>query len=398
VRSFKYPFKSISVILPTVLIFITCALAAAQSSGLPDESPTPSPDPVQRRIERARALAAAHQLPLAANELENVRASAKDPMLRSVASLMLLGIYLEEGNYGRSQAILEETYQARAAQGDESIRNYFATAGQAINGVRSHLDRYRSWGINTGDKGLPPEVVNDLDRVRGLLERMVAQAKEIAKEDGRAYEALALQEDVLGIRLAIARDNDDRVKWQSEYVAAREKLASTQVQVASLGRPPALGVVASKIPNPFATPKASEQAPAQSDASQQPGTQNTPTTSPTPSPAPSPSPVESGRAAGTPAPDTAEPKLISTGSLSGRESKRVTPVYPQIAKSAGIAGTVRVFGIVDEHGKLWVTSSEGPTVLRPAAEEAARQWAFPPTLVAGKVVRVAGYLDFEFKQ
>ena len=107
-----------------------------------------------RRIERARALAAAHQLPAAAAELENIRASANDVTLRNVTTLMLLGIYLEDGNYGRSQSLLEETFQTRAAQKDESIRTYFAAAGQTINGIRSHLARYRSYGINPGDDEL----------------------------------------------------------------------------------------------------------------------------------------------------------------------------------------------------------------------------------------------------
>jgi hypothetical protein len=52
---------------------------------------------------------------------------------------------------------------------------------------------------------------------------------------------------------------------------------------------------------------------------------------------------------------------------------------------------------VDENGKVWVTNSEGPSLLRKAAEEAAKNWMFPPTLVSGKPVRVAGYLDFDFK-
>jgi TonB family protein len=397
VRSFKYLFKNVHVILPTVLILITSVFAAAQSPAPMDPYPAaPVPDPLQIRIERARALAAAHQLPLAANELENVRASVKDLTLRNVATQMLLGVYLEEGNYGRTQALLDETFRNRAAQNDESIRTYFAMAGQAINGVRSHLDRYRIWGINTGAAGLPPEVISDLDRVRGLLERMLAQAKEIANEDGRTYEALALLEDVLGIRLAIARDNSDRDKWQTEYVAAREKLASSQIQVALLGRPPSLGSVTSKIPNPFTQPVAANST--ISGETTPKDAKNTTTSDSQAPAASSPSPTETGRAAGTPQSDAAEPKLISAGSLSGRETSRVTPDYPQIAKRAGIAGTVRVFGIVDENGKLWVTSSEGPTVLRNAAEEAARRWLFTPTIVAGRVVRVAGYLDFEFKQ
>jgi outer membrane biosynthesis protein TonB len=62
-----------------------------------------------------------------------------------------------------------------------------------------------------------------------------------------------------------------------------------------------------------------------------------------------------------------------------------------------VSGTVRVFAIVDENGKVWVTNSEGPTLLRRAAEDAAKGWVFLPTLVSGKPVRIAGYIDFDFK-
>jgi hypothetical protein len=36
-------------------------------------------------------------------------------------------------------------------------------------------------------------------------------------------------------------------------------------------------------------------------------------------------------------------------------------------------------------------------ILRQAAEDAARAWSFAPPLVDGKMVRLAGYLDFDFK-
>ncbi|HTG85392.1 MAG TPA: TonB family protein, partial [Pyrinomonadaceae bacterium] len=88
---------------------------------------------------------------------------------------------------------------------------------------------------------------------------------------------------------------------------------------------------------------------------------------------------------------------ITTGSLSGKESKRVTPVYPAMARTHNVTGTVRVFAIVDENGKVWITNSEGPIMLRAAAEEAARNWTFPPSTSNGKPVRFAGYLDFDFK-
>jgi TonB family protein len=341
-------------------------LAVGQSTGSTEDA---SVNPILRRIERARALAAVHQLQAAAAELENIRASTNDITLRNVTTLMLVGIYLEEGNYGRPQSLLEETFQKRAAQKDESLRTYFAAAGQTINGIRSHLARYRSYGINPSEPGLPDEANADLERVRGLLERVIAQATEISKEAGRSYDALALQEDVLGIRLSLARDDDDRAKWQTEYLTAREKMASSQIQVASLGRSPALDAVTNRIPNPFATKPAETQSP---DPSVQ-----------APPPAANPS--------------APEPQLITTGSLNGRETKRVTPVYPPQAKTNNISGTVRVFAIVDENGKIWITNSEGPTLLRRAAEEAARGWAFPPSTFGGKPVRLAGYLDFDFK-
>jgi len=370
--SFFYFRPYIHVILPTVLLLIATVSAAGQSTSTSEDASTANP--VLRRIERARALAAAHQLQAAAAELENIRASANDVTVRNVTTLMLLGIYLEDGNYGRSQSLLEETFQIRAAHKDESIRTYYAAAGQTINGIRSHLARYRSYGINPGETNLPVEANTDLDRVRGLLERLIAQATEISKEQGRSYDALALQEDVLGIRLSLARNDDDRAKWQTEYLMAREKMASSQIQIAALGRSPALDAVTNRIPNPFATKPAAPAETTDTTAVQTPPV--TATTSTTAGP---------------------EPQLVSAGSLSGRETKRVLPVYPAAAKSRNFSGTVRVFAIVDENGKIWTTNSEGPALLRTAAEEAARAWIFPPSTFAGKPVRIAGYIDFEFK-
>ena len=369
-RSFSFFRSYIHGVLPTALILITAGFALGQATGSSENAP--AVNPVLRRIERARALAAVHQLQTAAVELENVRASVNDATLRNAATLMLLGIYLEDGNYGRSQSLLEETFVNRGAQKDESIRTYFAAAGQTLNGIRTHLARYRSYGINPSDTNLPAEANTDLERVRGLLERVIAQAQEISKEAGRAYDALALQEDVLGLRMSIAKNEDDHVKWQTEYLTAREKMASSQAP--SLGRSQALNAVTNRIPNPFATKPETASA--------------------------NPQPAPAQTAAALPSTSTApatEPQLVTAGALSGRETKRVAPKYPPNAKSHNIMGTVRVFAIVDENGKIWVTNSEGPTLLRAAAEEAARDWIFPPSTFNGKPARIAGYLDFEFK-
>lgn len=380
-RAFSQLRPYVHAILPTVLILITTGFAVGQTTGASEE--VPAVNPAMRRIERARALAAVHQLQAAATELENVRASVNDVTLRNVTTLMLLGIYLEDGNYGRSQALLEEAFAGRAAQKDESIRTYFAAAGQTLNGIRAHLARYRSYGINPSDAELPPEASADLDRVRILLERVVAQAKEISTEAGRSYDALALQEDVLGIRLSLSRDDEDRARWQTEYLLAREKMASAGSQVQTLGRSSALNAITARIPNPFANQKTTAESP--SPVIGTPG-------SGTPAATSTPTPILSSTASAA-----AEPQLVSTGSLSGRETKRVTPVYPATARSHNVTGTVRVFAIIDENGKIWITSSEGPTLLRQAAEEAARGWVFPPSTFAGKPARLAGYLDFDFK-
>ena len=375
-RSFYRNRPYVHAILPTILLLIAPVLAAAQSTGSSEDAAAATANSTLNRIERARALAAVHQLQAAATELENVRASVRDVTLKNVATLMLLGIYLEDGNYGRSQSLLEEAFQQRAAQKDESIRTYFAAAGQTVNGIRSHLTRYRSFGLNPSDTDLPPEANTDLERIRGLLERVIAQANDISKEQGRNYDALALLEDVLGVRLSLARSDDDRARWQTEFLTARERMAAAQTQVASLGRSPALDAMTSRIPNPFAGPKTDAQ------TASAPATQTAP-----------PGTATAAQAT-TPA---AEPQLISTGSLSGRETKRVTPNYPSAAKTHNVTGTVRVFAIIDENGKVWITNSEGPMLLRQAAEEAAKAWTFAPPNVGGKPVRLAGYLDFEFK-
>jgi hypothetical protein len=127
-RSFYLYRPYINAILPTFLLLITPVFAVAQSTGSPEDATSSAANASLNRIERARALAAVHQLQAAATELENVRASAKDVALRNVATLMLIGIYLEDGNYGRSQTLLEEAFASRAVHKDESMRTYFATA------------------------------------------------------------------------------------------------------------------------------------------------------------------------------------------------------------------------------------------------------------------------------
>ena len=340
-----------------------------QPAAQPSADPTRSAEALRIKIERARALIAAHRLDTAASELESVRATAQDKAFRNIASIMLMNVYLEEGNYGRAEALLEENFQARAAQKDESLGNYFALAGQAVNGARTHLARYRAFGISTAGANLPAEAVTDLNRLRSLLERMIAQAKEIS--NGRAaYDSLSLLEDVLGLRLSLAKDDEDQSKWQGEFANAREALASSQTQIASLGGIPPLRPGRTTAAGPVATSPYSTKRPSDSTldlASAQPSNEK-----------------------------PGQPENSDAGSLNAFATKKVVPKYPPIAKQSGATGLVRVYVIVEGGKVIAVSRSEGPILLRQAAEDAARQWSFQSVSIEGRPTRLSGYIDFSF--
>jgi TonB family protein len=374
------PSRGVPRLLKVLLLFGLLFSFSPALNGQQASDGANSLEQIQSRIARARALIAAHRLETAASELESVRAATQDYAVRNITSIMLMSVYLEEGNYGRAEALLEENYQGRYAQKDESLGTYFALAGQAVNGARTHLARYRSFGINTSDANLPAEAVSDLNRLRSLIERMIAQAKEIAN-GRRAYDSLSLLEDVLGIRLSLAKDSEDQAKWEAEYASAREVLASSQTQIASLGGIPALRPAQSAVnkitsPSPYSTKKVSE-APLEIKAPEK----------------------DAGSAEQQPSSDTKsdEPLVSDAGSLNAKATKKVLPRYPAIAKDSGAAGLVRVHVIVDETGKvIAVSRSEGPMLLRSAAEEAARQWSFEGISSDGRPLRLSGYIDFTF--
>jgi TonB family protein len=339
-------------------------------------------EPDQGRIERAKALMAAHQLDTAATELESVRAASKDQALRNITSVMLMNVYLEAGNYMRAEALLEESFKSDAGRNEDSLRAYFALAGQAINGARGHLSRYRSFGINVADANLQPEAANDLNRLRALIERMVAQAKTIASEL-KAYDSLSLLEDVLGLRLALAKDAEDQATWSTEYSSVREVLASSQTQVASLGAMPVLPPRKTSAPAGNATTQSQSESNHVADTLSVEQQSDQPVAGPNLGPNPT---TASGTATS-----------IDKGSLNAIASRRVMPRYPAVARQMGMAGMVRVFVIIDENGKvIEVPKTDGPAILRTAAESAARQWVFAPSLSQGQPVRVSGYIDFNF--
>jgi TonB family protein len=88
---------------------------------------------------------------------------------------------------------------------------------------------------------------------------------------------------------------------------------------------------------------------------------------------------------------------INGGNIGGKAINKVQPVYPPIAKAAGAEGTVRVEVTVDEQGNVASANAlDGHPLLRQAAVDAARQWAFSPTKLQGQPVKIRGFITFNF--
>jgi TonB family protein len=374
--------------------FLSLGFILATTIGICAQTPTDA-DAAMKRVARARALAASHNLVAATTELDQIITSTTDDAIRDVARIMLMNIYLEEANYTKADALLVETFQARSAQKESSIRSYFALAGQTINGARAHMERYRTFGINVSDADLPPEAVNDLDKLRLLLELVVEQAKEINKEGAKRPDAAALLEDTAGVRTALARSEQDRQQWQREIALARESLAATETRITSIAK------ASTSTPAPTGAPNARNSSanrtvtpPAQAPSSRPSNTNPesrpaTPTTSQRQNDA-------HGSTQSTGAVAQAA-RLTNVGSLVDRATQKVSPNYPQIARSAHVSGIVTVYLEIDETGTVvTVQRTDGPQLLRQAAADAARKWKFKPTLVDGQPVRVSGFINFNF--
>ncbi|HEX7315578.1 MAG TPA: energy transducer TonB [Pyrinomonadaceae bacterium] len=375
-----------------------------------DAQPTPTPDPgaaeaeaVQKRLSRARALAAIGKLAAAATELENLRTTTKDESVRDVSRLLLMAIFVEMPDYQRAAALLEEAFKARPANraNDAATQFYFALAGQTVNAVRTHLERYRSFGVNVSDTSeLPGDAAGDIEHLRGLLEHVVAQARTLHAEQlkggndsARGLDAAALLEDAATVRLRISRHDQDRARWQTEVSEARQHLFSSETRIASISAIPAAR------PTPPPTVPASRSA-----ATAAPTNNAKKNAAPPPSePRTNAAPANTAPAQSTAQPNASAPEgradnaPVAVGSLVGKSKSRSSPSYPTLARTARVTGNVTVFLVVNEKGDVEsVIRAEGPQQLQQAAIEAARRWKFNQTVIDGKPVRVTGYLVFNF--
>lgn len=77
--------------------------------------------------------------------------------------------------------------------------------------------------------------------------------------------------------------------------------------------------------------------------------------------------------------------------------KKVTPVYPPLAKQARVQGTVRFTVIIAKEGTIQnMQLVSGHPLLVPSATEAVRQWEYKPTLLNGNPVEVITQIDVNY--
>lgn len=90
-------------------------------------------------------------------------------------------------------------------------------------------------------------------------------------------------------------------------------------------------------------------------------------------------------------------KPVSGGILNGKAVSLPPPQYPDVARRSRVAGTVEVEVVIDTSGKVISAKAvKGPPMLFQAAEQAARNARFLPTLLSGQPVKTSGVINYTF--
>jgi periplasmic protein TonB len=92
-----------------------------------------------------------------------------------------------------------------------------------------------------------------------------------------------------------------------------------------------------------------------------------------------------------PPPPAATPNRIKVGGdvQSASLVERVTPEYPDIAKSAHVSGTVTLHAIISKDGSIQkLEYVSGPPLLMASAMRAVKEWRYRPTMLNGQPVEV----------
>jgi protein TonB len=80
---------------------------------------------------------------------------------------------------------------------------------------------------------------------------------------------------------------------------------------------------------------------------------------------------------------------IDPGELQKHLEQSVAPVYPEVARKAGIEGDVVLRTYVSSNGRVTgLKAVSGPPLLTRAAIEAVRQWRYQPVMINGRPTNV----------
>ena len=101
-----------------------------------------------------------------------------------------------------------------------------------------------------------------------------------------------------------------------------------------------------------------------------------------------------------PAPEPPKPttQRVTSIVLNSKAVNIPQPIYPAIAKHAGIQGPVNIQILVDEQGKVISAQvMSGSPMLSPAARDAAMRARFTPTTLNGVPVKIQGVITYNFR-
>jgi protein TonB len=409
------------------------------------------------RVTKAKAFIAVKNYNAAIYELEGIRREINDATVHSVVNVMLMNCYLEQGDYKRAQAFLNELFKAQTANKPNAAQHYFAVAAQVVKGARSQQERYKSLGLMMNDRNLTPDAIADVEKMRETVEIVITQSKTITADKKKAADAFALVEESSNARIVLARDDYDAKRWKEEVADAREGLMSSRSTVLNAAGDD--NTVATNQPTytNSTPPVKTETQPNLIQTSNQltpktePKTENTTepaknnvkfepvpeqkqpvivpektvaeTTKPvdapketvtekqlTPNVNPDNTPKVPTRERRVNAPNTetvaqnnnqtpkvSDDKPLQVGSLVEYATQRVNPVYPPQAKTLRMTGTVKVEVTIDEQGQVAVVqNSSGPSLLQRAAADALKKWKFKPFTRDGQPVKANGFVNFNF--
>ena len=94
---------------------------------------------------------------------------------------------------------------------------------------------------------------------------------------------------------------------------------------------------------------------------------------------------------------SAKPIRVSGGIQSAKLIHRVVPNYPSLAKTARIAGTVRLEAVISREGTIReLRAVSGHPLLVSAALVAVKQWRYRPTVLNGRPVEVVTQVEVRF--